>query len=129
MKFAYHDQIVAIDQNMCNFQTSLELVWRGLFPFLLNGSTDQTLQRSLRAPHSTSPERMLTYSTDFYLMPDLNYFSINFQVTIDFPAIWLVEIGALWGNSYWRPSDYSFLYFYSKWPPSYFQYFPQVFSR
>ena len=38
--------------------------------------------------------------------------SINFQVTIDFPAIWLVEIDALWSYSYWLPSDYSFLYFF-----------------
>ena len=28
-------------------------------------------------------------------------FSINSQVTIDFPAIWLVEIDALWGYSHW----------------------------
>ena len=39
-------------------------------------------------------------------------FSINFQVTIDIPAIWLVEIDALWGYSYWLPSDYRFLYFF-----------------
>ena len=33
-------------------------------------------------------------------------------MTIDFPAIWLVEIDALWGYSYWLPSNYSFLYFF-----------------
>ena len=40
------------------------------------------------------------------LARDIIVISINFQVTIDFLAIWLVEIGALWGNSYWLPSDY-----------------------
>ena len=28
-------------------------------------------------------------------------FSINFQVTIDFPAFWLVKIHCLWSDSHW----------------------------
>ena len=27
--------------------------------------------------------------------------SINFQVTIDFPAFWLVKIRCLWSDSHW----------------------------
>ncbi len=39
-------------------------------------------------------------------------FSINFQVTIAFLAIWLVDAARLSGDSYWLPSNYNI---FSKW--------------
>ncbi len=46
------------------------------------------------------------------LMRALLEFSINFQVTITFLVIWLVDAAQLSGHSYWLPSNYII---FSKW--------------
>ena len=40
----------------------------------------------------------------------LFYFSINFQVTITFRVIWLVDAARLSGDSYGLPSNYKTFY-------------------
>ena len=41
---------------------------------------------------------------------DLQYFSINFQVTITFLAIGLVDGARLSGDSYWLPGNYNIFF-------------------
>jgi hypothetical protein len=45
------------------------------------------------------------------IIPDIYIFSINFQVTIDFSAFWLVKIHCLWSDSHWSVT----IAFFSKW--------------
>ena len=43
----------------------------------------------------------------------LSVISINFQVTIDFPAFWLVKIRRLWSDSHW-PATIAFCFLFFK---------------
>ena len=63
-----------------NFQTILEIVCCGIFYDFLAVLTDQTSQRSSRAPQLASRECMMDHSTIFDLMYGPNYYKLHYMM-------------------------------------------------